>query len=757
MLIRKLFRTAWKYKAQFISMILMVAIGVGIFVGFNMEWYSLDVNTSEFFEGTNYADFRIYSETGFSEEEIEKIQAIPEVEDASRVFAVNVDIKGDADKLALFVPEKDTVSTSVLMEGEVYDADTEGFWLSGSYAEANGVACGDTLTLTYSGLEIAGEVKGLIYSAEYMVCVADENQLMPDYDNFGFVYASPQTVFGKLGMEFYPQINICSGLEKSEMEDVLREALGKTTLVTSKDEHYPYAGAQSEIEEGKTMAAILPVLFLGIAILTMVTTMHRIASNEKVQIGTLKALGFKDRRILRHYTSYGLFLGVVGSAIGIALGYLVAWVVVNPDGMMGTFMDMPNWTLYVPWVGWIMVILTIILLTLISLLSVKKMLLGTAADALRPYQPKKVKAMKIEGTKLWEKLAFATKWNFRDVMRHKSRSFMTLFGILGCMLLLVGGLGMKDTMKGFISLIDEEVYDYNTKINIVETADNEEVEAFTKEVDGDWVATSGIKLEDKTVALEIYDVTHDRIRFIDEDNARVTLGDDGAYICIRLAEDGIKVGDIVSFSPYGEEETYTVKVAGILRSVLTENLVMTKEYAERAGIPYHISSVYTMEEEENIKEETFISGKQSKQALMESFEAFMEIMNIMVYIFVLAAVVLGIIVLYNLGVMSYVERSRELATLKVLGFKDKQVGKILISQNIWLTVVGVVIGLPSGVGVLYVLIKALASEYELKLIMGPLTYAVSILVTFGVSIVVGLFVARKNKKIDMVEALKGAE
>ncbi|MBQ8800137.1 MAG: FtsX-like permease family protein [Lachnospiraceae bacterium] len=757
MLIRKLFRTAWKYKAQFISMILMVAIGVGIFVGFNMEWYSLDVNTSEFFEGTNYADFRIYSETGFSEEEIERIQEIPEVEDASRVFAVNVDMKGDTDKLALFVPEKDTVSTSVLMEGTAYDADEEGFWLSGSYAKANNVACGDTLTLTYSGIEIAGKVKGLIYSAEYMVCVADENQLMPDYDNFGFVYASPQTVFGKLRMEFYPQINICSELEKNEMEDALRTALGKTTLVTSKEEHYPYAGAQSEIEEGKTMAAILPVLFLGIAILTMVTTMHRISSNEKVQIGTLKALGFKDRRILRHYTSYGLFLGVVGSVIGIALGYLVAWVVVNPNGMMGTFMDMPNWTLYVPWIGWIMVVLTIVLLTLISLLSVKKMLWGTAADALRPYQPKKVKAMKIEGTKLWEKMAFATKWNFRDVMRHKSRSFMTLFGILGCMLLLVGGLGMKDTMKGFISLIDEEVYDYNTKINIVETADNETVEQFAEKVGGDWMATSGIQLEDKTVSLEIYDVTHDMVRFIDEDNAGVTLEDDGAYICIRLAENGIKVGDTVSFSPYGEEETYSVKVAGILRSVLTENLVMTKEYAEQVGIPYHISSVFTMEAQENIKDEAFISGKQSKQALMESFDAFMEIMNIMVYILVLAAVVLGIIVLYNLGIMSYVERSRELATLKVLGFKDKQIGKILISQNVWLTVVGVIIGLPSGVGVLYVLIKALASEYELRLIMGPLTYVVSIVVTFGVSIVVGLFVARKNKKIDMVEALKGTE
>ena len=135
----------------------------------------------------------------------------------------------------------------------------------------------------------------------------------------------------------------------------------------------------------------------------------------------------------------------------------------------------------------------------------------------------------------------------------------------------------------------------------------------------------------------------------------------------------------------------------------------------------------------------------------------MEIMDLMVLIFVVAAIVLGTVVLYNLGIMSYVERNRELATLKVLGFRDKHIAKLLISQNIWLTVIGVLIGLPAGVGVLYVLITSLVSEYELKLTLGVLTYTVSILLTFGVSLAVGWMVAAKNKKIDMVEALKGAE
>ena len=129
----------------------------------------------------------------------------------------------------------------------------------------------------------------------------------------------------------------------------------------------------------------------------------------------------------------------------------------------------------------------------------------------------------------------------------------------------------------------------------------------------------------------------------------------------------------------------------------------------------------------------------------------------MVIILVIAASVLGVVVLYNLGVMSYIERSRELATLKVLGFRDKHIGRLLISQNIWLTIIGVILGLPAGVGALEWMLIALGGEYELSLMLDPMTYCLSVLLTFGVSLLVGFMVARKNRKIDMVEALKGSE
>lgn len=756
MLIRKLFRTAWRYKSQFISMIIMIAIGVGIFLGFNMEWKSLEEDTLSFLEDTNYADFRLYAETGFSEEDIKAIQDISGVEAATRYLTVNVDVKDTKKSVALNVSENYTVSTMLIMDGAAYDENEDGIWLSDKFAEANDIMIGDTLTFTYTGTEITGEVIGLVKSGENMICVADENQLMPDYESFGFAYISPEKLKDALGFAFYPQINVISDMEKSELEKAVKDALGRTILVTSKDVHTSYAGAKSEAEEGKTMGSILPVLFLAIAILTMVTTMHRISANEKVQIGTLKALGFRDRKILLHYTSYGLLIGLFGTVLGIALGYFVAALVISPNGMMSTYLDMPDWSLSIPGFCIPVMIVTLLFLTLISFLSVKKMLKGTAADALRPYAPKAMKKSILEKLHFWEKLPFATKWNVRDILRHKSRSAMTLIGVIGCMLLLVGGLGMKDTMQSFMKMLDEDISNYTTKINLSESSDNDAVKELAEEVKGDWQASSGISYEGNTVTLEIYHADNEKIRFLDKENNLMKLTDEGVYLCLRLA-DTAEIGDTIEFSPYGSEETYQVKVAGYVRSLMSECIMMTDSYAESIGIDYHIGSIYTDQKSETIEDSALISGKQDKDMIMDTYDTFMEIMNLMVFIFVIAAVVLGTVVLYNLGVMSYVERYRELATLKVLGYRDKHIGKLLISQNIWLTIIGVIIGLPAGVGVLNILIISLLSEYELSLTLGVLTYSVSIIVTFGVSLIVGWMVSKKNRKIDMVEALKGAE
>ena len=796
MLTRKLFRTAWSYKAQFVSMILMITLGMGMFLGFNMEWKTIEVDTFKFFDDTNFADYRLYSEKGFTEDDIKKIADIDGVDAATRYLSVNLDIKGEKNKsFALDVSENYTVSTFTVMDGEAYDENGDGFWLSDKFAAANDYKIGDSLTLEFQGIEISGKIVGLIKAGEHMICVADKNQMMPDYNTFGYAYISPKKLksvaeekakntareeLEKSGVpeefiddsitklfandetvnkalnQVYAQVNLISKIEKSELEEQVKDALGRTIMVSPKEDNVVYKESQGEAEEGKTMGSVLPVLFLLIAILTMVTTMHRIATKEKTQIGTLKALGFKNRRILRHYTSYGLFIGLVGTSFGIALGYVVCKLIMSESGMMGTYFDMPDWSAAIPVFCYPVMGGTILLLTLISFLSVRQQLKGTAADALRPYTPKKMRKVFLERFKFWDKMKFGTKWNIRDLSRHKSRSAMTLFGIIGCMVLMVGGLGMRDTMSGFLDLLDHDISNYTTKVNLVDNADFKKSKTLSEELDGDWESLSGISFDGDTVSLDIVSNPNELFNVIDEDNNRIKLGDDGVYLCLRLKEKA-NIGDKIEFSPYGSKETYTVKVLGYNRSVMTESVTMSDKLAVRLGLDYSISAIYTDKKTDEIPSSDLIAGKQDKAQLMDTFNSFVDIMDSMVIILVVAAAVLGIVVLHNLGIMSYVERSRELATLKVLGFRNRAIGRLLISQNIWLTFIGVIIGLPAGVGVLQWLISALAGEYEMKLMLGPLTYSVSILLTFGVSLLVGLMVARKNKKIDMVEALKGAE
>ncbi len=597
----------------------MIALGIGVFVGMNMEWYSIDKNTAYLFDATGFADYRIVSEKGFSSEDADKIAALDGVDAVSRYLSIQVDVKEKQDEsIALTVTENADVSGFLLMEGNAYEKDSkDGIWLSDKYAAANNISVGDTLTFLYVNKEIQGHVEGLVKSGEYLINVRDESQLMPDYTNFGFAYISPAMYENAVGFAYYPQLNVISSLSKEDFSEKADDALQSTALILTKDETVSYAQADGEKEEGRTMGSVLPVLFLVIAILTMVTTMHRITSKEKTQIGTLKALGFKDRRILRHYTSYAFTIGLIGSALGIGFGYFLAWYIMNPSGSMGTYLDMPTWDLYLPGFCIYILIGILILLTLIGFLSVKEMLKGTAADALRPYTPKKMKNLFIERTRLFHMLPFGTRWNLRDTIRHKSRTAMSLIGIIGCMTIMVGCLGMRDTMDEFLDISFGTATNYASRIFLTEDATE--------------------------------------------------------------ADDAIK-------------------------------------------------------------------SIQSKQMIMDSFDVFTEIMNLMISLMVIVAMILGIVVLYNLGVMSYTERYREMATLKVLGFRDKKIGALLIDQNLWVTLLGILIGIPAGRAALQYLLKKLAGEYEMNMAIYPASYLISIVLTFGVSLLVSIMVSRKNKK-----------
>lgn len=754
MLTKKFFRTVKQYAAQFISMTIMIAIGTGVFLGFSIEWQTIRMNADKHFGETKYADYRLYSAEGFGPDDIDKISKIDGIKAATRFLSFNADLEGDDKSLAIAVSEDYNVSIMHITEGNPYSDSIKGIWLSDRFAAENGIKVGDTLKLKYGNISIDQKVEGLAKSGEFTICTGSQAQLMPDYKVFGFAYTTPSVISDIMhGHEIYNSVYILSDGSKNEIKKAVSSALSRDVLVSPKSDHISFSGVESEIEEGKTMSSVLPVFFLMIAVLTMITTMHRISANEKTQCGTLMALGFSDRKILLHYSMYGFIISSIGTILGVLLGFLLAYVIIEPSGTMAVYLDFPAWKLSMPSFCIPLLIALIAFITLSGAFSFRKMLSGTPSEVLKPYSPKKMKRLLLEGTRVFKSLSFGAKWNLRDIFRHKSRSFMTVIGVTGCMILLVAGLGMRDSLKSFIATLNYDISNYNTKLEISAGYDNSEALALAESLDGEASSLAAVEIEGEVASLEVYDTSKDKIRFIGQECEQIDIKSDGAYLCLRLANER-SVGDTVTFSPYGSDKKYHVKIAGFFRSLTAKSMVISKEYADKHDIPYSISSIYTDRTPNDIEKSELISSIQAKSVTMKTFDKFMELMNKMVIVLIVAAVILAAVVLYNLGEMSYIERYRELATLKVVGFKDKIISGLLITQNMWITLFGIVIGIPAGKWVLLILVNTLGDDYEIRVTVNFLSYLLSIGITAGVSLLIAYLIANKNKNIDMASSLK---
>lgn len=753
MLIKKMFRTLFNYKAQFISMIIMIAIGIGVFAGFSGEWYTIKKDSNYFYNLDGFADYRINNSLGFTESDLDKIKAIEGVEDATLYLNVQTRTKDD-DILNICTSSNMDVSGFTVIKGNEYNEENiGGIWLSDMYAKKNDISLNEIIKITYKGYEIPLRVEGLVKSSEFLICVLDETQLMPDFKNAGYGFVTTKSIETALGSSFYTQINVKSSLEKIDFEKKAFEALESSYIVLAKEDVTSYKEVQGEINEGRIMACLIPTLFFLISLLTLITTMNRLVANEKMQIGILKALGFKDRKIVRHYVSFSLVIGIFGTIIGIILGYVLTWFIMNPKGPMGTYFDLPKWNLYMPWYVWLVIVGMNLVLLLIGYISVKRILKGSAAEALRPYTPKKMKPLIIEKTKWFHKRRFAFRWNIRDVFRHKARSLMSIFGVIGCTVLLVATFGVKYLLQSFIKDYYDKPMQYEVRINLDEVTTNEKALEIANLYDGDLTGTTPILINNDLYYLEVDNRSHELINILDLNTKIIKdVKKNGAYVPNKTAKElGVKVGDKITFKSFTTDSEYEIEVAEITRS-LTGSIVITNEYADSLGIDYKYNQIYT--NTLTIADNEAISSTQTKKNIMDSFMSFMSVMDTMVVLLSLASVILGIVVLYNLGILSYMERYRELATLKVLGFKDRKITSLLVTQNMWMTLVGIILGAPLGVWVLKALMDLLASDYDIKLSFDPRMFIYSFILVLVTSLFVSYMVARKNKHIDMVESLK---
>ena len=481
------------------------------------------------------------------------------------------------------------------------------------------------------------------------------------------------------------------------------------------------------------------------------------------QIGTLKALGFSNRKILFHYISYSLWISIFASLMGLLLGYFfIGNVFMN---LQMSFFEIPNGHGVMSYKSYIIACTVILIVSFITFITGRSILKENPAETLRTKMPS-VKGSFLNITKkgLFKKLSFSAKWNIRDILRNKMRTFMALVGVVCCAGLIVCALGMLDSMNFFVRLQFETIYNFNYKLNLKEDITDKELNVLYDKYGNLTSESLGIEIKAKNgdrIANNIF-VTDAKksIRFVDRKNNIIAgPNDNGIFVTFKLAEiNGYKKGDKLTWHIYGDNNYYTSKIIGFNKDPQNQNITMTRKYLESLGIKYKPDSLYTNNDLSSVKEIKNVETIQDIESLKDGMQKMLSMMKTMLVFIIVIAVLLGGIIIYNLGILSYTEKQYQFATLKVLGFKDSQIKNIFIKQNNWIAIISIIIGLPLGFYLTDWLFKtAIEEHYDFGAFIETRTYIISAVGTFITSYLVSKFLARKIKNIDMVTSLKGNE
>lgn len=759
---KKILREIKLNKMQFFNIFIMVFLGVFVFAGVHAYMDGMKISGDKYYESNNLQDIWLSGEN-FTDEDLKNVKEISNVKNAERILNIRTELENYKDvSLDTNFIETNEISKMYIVDGEEFSKDKKGVWLDSYLAKNLDLKVGDEITFKYKDYEMKEKILGLITVPDHIYSVKDESTIFPTHKDFGFIYLSVNE-FPIQDYMIYNQIivDIDDTDKIDETKRNIENNIKSAIAVTDRNASSSYQSYNSEIEEGETYSKVFTFLFLFIAILSVVTTMNRFVKKQRTQIGTLKALGFKNRKIIKHYVSYGFYVSLLASILGLILGkYVLGAFFLN---MEAQYFEIPVYNTILISSVYILALIVVVLITIVTYLSCRGILKESAVEALRTEIPK-VKNTKFDLTTkgIFKKSSISTRWNLRDIGRNKSRSIMAVVGIIGCTMLLVCAFGMLDTMNSYLDWEFNKISNFEYKLSLSNNYTNEQLEKLTDKYGNSTSETLGIEIKNgdkKEANTLVVNDAKDYLKYTNHNREYMDLKDDGIYITEKLSKKyNLNIGDTISWHIFGDNTWYTCKIVGLNRDPQNQNLNMTRKYYETLGLTYRADSLYT---NENLSETKSLDGVdiiQSKANLQEGMESMLDTMKTMITILIVVSAILGFVIIYNLGILSFTEKQYQFATLKVLGFKNQQIKKIFIKQNLWLSIIGIVLGLPLGfIMVDYIFKSALGENYDFSASIKPLSY----LLAAGGSLIVAIFVnkvlSRKVKTIDMVTSLKGNE
>jgi len=529
---------------------------------------------------------------------------------------------------------------------------------------------------------------------------------------------------------------------------------------------------------------VFPVFFFFVAALVCLTTMTRMVDEQRVYIGTLKALGYSKGRITFKYLMYSVSASVLGSVLGFSIGFrLFPTVIFSAYSIM--YILPPIKTPFNLKYAVLSTAIATATTTIAAWAACYSELADTPASLMRPRAPKPGKRILLEKiTFLWRRLSFTRKITARNLFRYKKRLYMTVFGIAGCTALLLTGFGLKDSIISIVSKQFDELYQYQAIIELKTGIKVDECSSIIQQFNGDDRITGHMLMLNQNVELVEGDTVKSAILSVPEDieklkdyivfrnrktKEEVPLTDEGAVLTEKLADQlGVKAGDTVYIKD-GDTGRLQVKVNGIIENYVQHYIYISPstytrlynkepEYTRLVAKTSQTSKEFEKKLLEDIMANDEVQTISLTTGLTESFKETISSLNYVVIVLIVSAAALAFVVMYNLTNINITERIREIASLKVLGFHDKEVSEYVFRENIFLTIFGIAFGLVFGIFLHRFTVTTAEVNYvmfgrEIK----PISYVYSAVLTVAFSGFVSVVMHFRLKTIGMVESMKSVD
>lgn len=570
-----------------------------------------------------------------------------------------------------------------------------------------------------------------------------------------------------------------------EAEDEIKKIEKPEWYVLNRDKQYSaaeYGGCADSID---ALAGIFPVFFVLVAALVALTTMTRMVDEQRINIGTLKGLGYTPGMIAKKYIVYAMSASAIGSIIGLVVGYtLFPTIIYNAYAIMYT---VPKVELRTDFFITVLSIATSIFVTTFAAFAAcRRELIEAPAILMRPKAPKNGKRILLERIGfIWNKIGFIWKVTLRNIFRYKKRFLMTVLGISGCTALILTGFGIRDSIQMIVDVQFGELNKYSMTASYDSDEKTEDVEYLKTLISNEkGVKEIGmlhnqnakvmINNKEKEVTVVIPENKNTFKNFIDlrdrKSHTPIKLDNKGIVISEKAARNlDAKVGDKVKILNENDVSADAV-ISGITENYVNHYIYMTNDYykalfnrnADSNRVYGVLDDSVTLDQEDKmaskIIDSTCANGTVFTTGIKDGFSDTIKSLNYVVLLMIVSAGALAFVVLYNLSNVNISERIREIATIKVLGFYDKEVSAYIYRENVILTLIGAVVGL--GLGVIlhqFIMVTVEVENMMFGRLINPLSYAAAFVLTIVMGTIVNLVMNKKLKKVEMVESLKSVD